>query len=122
MIRTRFGRALGLAALALAVHAGAAAAQQLPPAAQVVERYVQAIGGRDVAARFHSRHVTAEMAMPAQGVTMTMESWTARPNKLFSKVGMSGMTMTTGYDGSVAWVNSPMSGPRTDRPSFSRVP
>jgi hypothetical protein len=112
MIRTRFGRALGLSALALAVTAGAARAQQLPPAAQVVDHYLQAIGGRDLAARFQSRHVTAEMSMPAMGMTMTLESWTARPNRSFSKVDMSGMTMTSGYDGAVAWVNSPMSGPK----------
>jgi len=112
MIRTRFGRSLGLAALALAVQAGAAAAQQLPPASQVVEKYVEAIGGRATAARFQARHVTAEMSMPAMGMTMTMESWMARPNRSFSKMQMSGMEITSGFDGTTAWVNSPMSGPK----------
>jgi len=120
MTRTRFGRALGLSALALAVHAGPAAAQQLPPAAEVVEKYVQAIGVHDLAARFQTRHVQAEMSMPAMGMTMTMESWSARPNRAFSKIDMAGMmTVTSGYDGTVAWVNSPMSGPKIlDGPEF----
>ena len=112
MIRTRTGRSLGLAAFALAVHAGAAAAQQLPPASQLVEKYVQAIGGRAAAERFSARHVTAEMSMPAMGMTMTMESWMARPNRSFSKMEMSGMAITSGFDGTTAWVNSPMSGPK----------
>jgi hypothetical protein len=112
MIRTRTGRTLGLAALALAVQAGAAAAQQLPPAAEVVEKYVQAIGGRATAERFSARHVTAEMSMPAMGMTMTMQSWIARPNRTFSRMEMSGMAITSGFDGTTAWVNSPMSGPK----------
>lgn len=113
MIRTPIGRALGLSALALAVHAGAAAAQGLPPAALVVEKYIQVIGGRDVAARFQTRHVQAEMAMPAMGMTATIESWSARPNRAFSKVDLAGMmTITSGYDGTTAWMNSPMSGPK----------
>lgn len=112
MIRTRTGRSLGLAALALAVQAGAAAAQQLPPASQLVDKYVQAIGGRAAAERFASRHVVAETSMPAMGMTMQMETWTARPNRMFSKMEMSGMSITSGYDGTVAWMNSPMSGPK----------
>ena len=122
MIRTRTGRSLGLAALALAVQAGAAAAQQLPPASQVVEKYVQAIGGRATAERFAARHVVAEMSMPAMGMTMQMETWTARPNRSFSRMEMSGMSITSGFDGTVAWVNSPMSGPKIlDGPEFRQA-
>jgi hypothetical protein len=112
MILTRTGRSLGLAALALAVQAAAAAAQQLPPASQIVEKYVQAIGGRATAERFATRHVVAEMSMPAMGMTMQMETWTARPNRQLTKMEMSGMSITSGYDGTVAWMNSPMSGPK----------
>lgn len=112
MIRTRFARTLGLAALALSAQAGAAAAQQLPPATQLVEKYVEAIGGRATATRFASRHVTAEMSMPAMGVTMTMETWTARPNRMLARMNMSGMTISSGFDGTVAWANSPMTGPK----------
>ena len=112
MIRNRIGRSLGLAAVALAVQAGAAAAQQLPPASQLVEKYVQAIGGRAAAERLAARHVVAEMSMPAMGMTMQMETWTARPNRMLTKMEMSGMSITSGYDGTVAWMNSPMSGPK----------
>lgn len=110
MNRIRTARALALAALALAAHAGNARAQQLPPAQQIVDRYVQAIGGRATFARLASRHMVAEMSM--SGMTMQMETFTARPNKMMAVVNVSGMTITSGYDGQVAWQNSPMTGPR----------
>jgi hypothetical protein len=111
MIRTRFGRSLGLAALALAVQAGAAAAQQLPPASQLVEKHLQAIGGRATAERLSARHVTAEISTPTMGM-MQLESWMARPNRSFSRIVVSGRSITSGYDGSTAWRSSPISGPQ----------
>ncbi|HEU4558633.1 MAG TPA: DUF4412 domain-containing protein [Longimicrobium sp.] len=110
MNRIRTGRALALAALALAAHAGTARAQQLPPAQQIVDRYVQAIGGRPAFARLASRHMVAEMSM--SGMSMQMETFTARPNKMVAVVSVNGMQITSGYDGQVAWTNSPMTGPR----------
>lgn len=111
MIRNQIGRALGLAALAATV-AASAAAQTLPPASQIVDKYVAAVGGRSMIGKFSSRHTVAEMNMPAMGMTMTMDVYQARPNKLFSKMNMQGMEITSGYDGTVAWTNNPMTGPR----------
>jgi uncharacterized protein DUF620 len=114
MKRNPFARALGLATLALAVSAGAASAQQsnLPPAQQLVEKYVQAIGGRDAIARLQARHETSEVSMPAMGMTMTVESYAARPNKQVTRMEMSGMQIAQGYNGEVAWASDPMRGPR----------
>ena len=114
MIRNTFARALGVAAVVATAHAAAAQQQSgLPPAQQIVEKYVQAIGGRQLIGRFNARHTQAEMSMPAMGMTMTMDVYQARPNKMFSRIDMGGMgTATSGYDGQVAWVNSAMSGPR----------
>ena len=42
-----------------------------------------------------------------------MDVYQARPNKMFSRIVMGGMgTTTSGYDGTVAWVNNPMQGAR----------
>ena len=109
MNRTRYGRAPGLAALAVIAQTAAASAQQLPPATEVVEKYMQVTGGHALA-RFSGRHMTVEMSMPAMGFTMTVEVWTARPNRMFSKTDMNGMTITSGYDGTTAWMSSPMTG------------
>jgi zinc protease len=116
MNRTSFARALGVAVLALGAQAGAAAAQQapnLPPAQQIVEKYVQAVGGRQNISKFSARHSTAEMSIPAMGMTMNIDLYQARPNRMFTRVDMPGMGVTTsGYDGQVAWTNNPMQGPR----------
>lgn len=107
------GRALALSALALSAAAGGAGAQTLPPARQVIDRYVEAIGGKRAAAAHQSRRMVAEMSMPAMGMTMTMEILAARPNKMLSKMEMPGMgQLTQGYDGQVAWSVNPVQGPR----------
>lgn len=112
-VRNSLGRSFALAAVALAMTAGASDAQQLPPAQQIVDKYVQAIGGRTAIARFQQRKTVAEINMPANGMTMTMEMYQAAPNHMFTKMEMAGMgTFTSGYDGTVAWSNNPMQGPR----------
>jgi hypothetical protein len=112
MKRIPFARTLGAAVLALSVHAGALAAQQLPPAQQVVDRYLQAIGGHDAVARLQARHETSEVSVPAMGMTMTVESFAARPNRSVTRMEMAGMQMGQGFDGTTAWANDPMHGPR----------
>ena len=109
-------RVLGVATLALALSGAgsSAASQQLPPARQVLDRYVQAIGGNTAAvARHQSRRMVAEMSMPAAGMTMTMETFSARPNKMLVKMQIPGMgEMLQGYDGQVAWSMNAVQGPR----------
>jgi outer membrane lipoprotein-sorting protein len=107
-----FGRTLTLgAALALALTAGGAQAQQLPTARQIVDRYVEAVGGRQVVAQQRFRRIQAEMSMPAMGATFTMDSKYARPNKFINRMEMPGMgVMTTGFDGQNAWAMNPATG------------
>jgi hypothetical protein len=111
-IRTRIG-VLAAVALAATAAAPSADAQTLPPAIQIVERYVEAVGGRDAFRQHDSRRSEVEMAMPAAGMTMTMEVLQARPNFTLTSMTLPGMgTMTSGYDGQVAWAMDPMSGAR----------
>ncbi|HYJ78856.1 MAG TPA: DUF620 domain-containing protein [Longimicrobiaceae bacterium] len=112
-LRSTFVRGGGLAALALAGLAAHAPAQQLPAAAQVVDRYVEAIGGRAAIGRHGQRKMVTELSIPAQGMTIAMETYTARPNRMAMKAEVPGMgTMSSGYDGTVAWSTSPVTGPR----------
>jgi hypothetical protein len=103
-----FGRTLALAALVLAGSARGAAAQDLPPAKQIVDRYVEAIG-KGAASRQNFRHVVAEMSMPTG--TMTMNMRFARPNKFVMSVEMPGLgSMSSGFDGARGWSVNPMTG------------
>lgn len=109
------GRTLTLAGAALAVFGSAptAQAQQLPPARQIVERYVEAIGGRQVLGQQRFRHIVAEMSMPGMGMSMTMDSKFARPNKYVVQMEMPGMgKMLSGFDGAHGWAVNPATGPQ----------
>lgn len=102
-----FGRTLALAALVLAGSARGAAAQDLPPAKQIIDRYAEAVG-KGAAARQNFRHMVAEMSTPAGTMTMDMKS--ARPNKFVVSMEMAGMSMRSGYDGARGWSLNPMAG------------
>lgn len=106
-------RRAGLAlCLALALPA-AAAAQQLPPAKQLIDRYVQATGGRDAYMKHSSRTSEIEIEMPAMGMKMGMRMVQAAPNRMLTQAEMPGGmgTMRSGYDGTVGWQVNPMAGP-----------
>ena len=112
MFARTFFRGLGLAAVLAAVVGSAARAQQLPPARQIVDRHVQAIGGRPAVARFQHRRIVSETSLPG-GTTMTAEAYQAAPNKTFVKTELPGVgTILAGHDGAVAWSSDPAQGPR----------
>ncbi|MEW5928090.1 MAG: hypothetical protein AB1941_11440 [Gemmatimonadota bacterium] len=106
-------RRAGLAlCLALALPA-AAAAQQLPPAKQLIDRYVEVTGGRDAYMKHRSRTTEIELEMPAMGMKMPMRVVQTAPNRMVSQAEMPGGagTMRSGYDGTVGWQINPMAGP-----------
>jgi outer membrane lipoprotein-sorting protein len=112
MVQTKLVRTLVLAGAA-ALAAAPARAQDLPAARQIVDAYVNAIGGTQAIARAQHRHMLGEMSMPAAGMTMTMEIWQSRPNKMVMVMDIPGMgEMKSGYDGTTAWSVNPMQGPR----------
>lgn len=105
----RAGAALCLA-LALPL---TAAAQQLPPAKQLVDRYVEVTGGRAAYMKHSSRTTEIELEMPAMGMKMPMRMVQAAPNRMVIQAQMPGGagTMRSGYDGTVGWQINPMAGP-----------
>lgn len=111
----RFRRILTLASACLASAAVArpADAQRLPPARLVVERYVEAIGGRDAIRRAMHRHTVTEVAMADVGIRMTVETFQARPNLIFVQMEVPGVgPVTSGYNGLVGWTVNPLYGAR----------
>jgi len=101
--------ALTLAALAAAPRAASA---QLPSAERILARYVEALGG-EAALRKHSfRYHKITLSMPAQGMSMTVETYAAPPDLYVSSTEVPGLgAMRSGYDGKVAWVIHPATGP-----------
>src|SRR6266545_8205586 len=102
MSRFRRCRARLVALLApLAVLASPARATVTPEAAQVVDRYVAAIGGRAVVAAERSAHTKCTIV--AFGFNGTLETWTQRPDKTASQTALGPFTLKDGFDGVVAW-------------------
>jgi hypothetical protein len=127
----RAGRALSLvvtrsAALALAsalaaapaVHAGQAPAAKtekaaaLPSARSIVDRHVQAIGGRKAILAHTSLHATGTMTVAGSGITGVLHVYGAKPNKSLVKIGLGGIgELLEGFDGTTGWTLNPVTGP-----------
>jgi hypothetical protein len=110
-------RARSAAALVLAaVAAGSAAplqAQDLPAGSTLVARYQEAVGGADALARYNSIHAVGEVAVPAQGLVGSLDSYSARPDRAAMVVSIAGFgEIRSGYTGADAWSLNPAEGPR----------
>jgi len=109
----RFRRSPILALALLVTAAASAQAQRLPRARDVVERYVEAIGGREAIARAQHRHTVTEVAMADVGIRMTVETFQARPNLIFVQMDVPGVgPVTSGFNGLVGWTVNPQYGAR----------
>ncbi len=110
-MRTRSFLLAWLAALAvLPLHLRAQEA--LPPARAVVDRYIEATGGRSALAKHSSRRAIGKISMPAQGVEGELEILAARPDLMRLRMTLPGVgDIQSGYDGRVAWTVNPLTGP-----------
>jgi len=99
-------RKISLAAVAVAVFAAPAAAQPLPSARQVLDRYAEAIGGRAAVERIQSRRLVYQVN--ASGMTIDMDVKQRRPNLgvVLMNTGMG--EIRSGFDGTTAWAVTPM--------------
>ena len=103
---------LACAAPAPARAAQATAQQALPTARELVERHAAACNLREALVRSRSMHVRGRVSIPASGVEGTLEMWNARPGLSRSRIELgSGVTVTGGFDGTVAWMIHSVSGP-----------
>jgi hypothetical protein len=93
--------------------AAATATSSLPAARAIIDRYVQAIGGREAVARHNTIHYVGTFEMPAMGAKGDLSVVQAAPNKMAVTMNMPGMGIVmTGYDGTVGWSVNAMQGPR----------
>jgi hypothetical protein len=84
----------------------------LPSARSIVDRHVQAIGGRAAILSHTSSHATGTMSVPAAGMSGTLEVFAAtKPNRALVKITLGGVgEVMEGFDGTNAWSLSPMTG------------
>ncbi len=84
----------------------------LPSARAVIDRHIEAIGGRKAVHGHSSTHLTGTMSMPSSGVSGAVEVYAARPNKSLVKITLGGIgEVLEGFDGTVGWSLSAITGP-----------
>ena len=103
--------AIALAACALAP--APAAAQQLPPAQQLVQRYLEAVGGRDALLAPRTTRTRGTFEMPAAGLSGDLEVVAGKPNRVSTTVNVPNIgSIRSGFDGTSGWALDPMMGAR----------
>jgi zinc protease len=90
-----------------------AAAAKLPPAKDIIDKYVKAIGGKEAIQKHKSRVQTGTMELSPMGVKGTIESYARSDERSFVKVSLAGIgDLLDGYDGKTAWTSNPIQGNR----------
>lgn len=112
IITTVFAAVSLAAVIFIAVSTRNAEAESLPSGKEVCERYVKVTGGRKAYDKIDTRVTRGKFAMPAQGLVMSLTTYTRRPDFMRAVIesDMVGKIERGVVDG-VAWENSMMSGP-----------
>jgi len=84
----------------------------LPTADQILDRYVQAVGGRDAWMKLTSRVSTGTIDIPAANISGTLELKEKAPNQTLAVVTLGGAAFKQAFDGKVGWSDDPRSGLR----------
>ena len=89
------------------------AADALPDAREIINRHIQAVGGRDAILAHKSMHAIGTLSVPASGIGGPVEIFGATaPDRVVVKTTVTGIgEIAEGFDGSHAWSVSPMTGP-----------
>lgn len=82
-----------------------AQSQPLPTADAVLAKFGQALGGEDALNKITSRSLQLE-ENDSDGKTYAMESFQKAPNKMYAVTTLPKGSVTSGFDGSRAWVAS----------------
>jgi hypothetical protein len=89
------------------------AADSLPSAESVLDRYVQVTGGKQAYANRKTEIAHGTLEFPGLGIKGSMTRWAAEPDKYYYAVDIEGLgKMETGVNGPIAWENTALLGPR----------
>jgi hypothetical protein len=98
---------------AIATEAAAKSTAAEPTVDQILDKYEQAIGGRQAVEKITSRVVKGSFELSAMGLKGEMELYIKAPNKSLRIQNLSGVgEMREGYDGKIGWAQTPIQGLR----------
>src|SRR5688572_24204939 len=82
--------------------------EKLPTAREVIDRYVEAAGGKSNFTRINSVLLKAKTEVAGKDLGGNMVLATAKPNKLLLTVDLGGISMRSGFDGTNGWQLNPL--------------
>jgi len=106
--------------IALAATARGQAPAQTPSAAplpsvdQILNRYMDAVGGRSAWLKLTSRVTTGTIDVSPANVSGTIELSEKAPDRILSEIRISGILFRQGFDGTVGWSDDPQNGLREE--------
>lgn len=84
-----------------------------PPAKEIIEKFIEACGGRAAYEKITNRVTSGTMEIPMQGLKGQMNMTQASPNKMLLKIDLGGFgSQTQGTDGETVWMSDTMQGAR----------
>ncbi|HYL67847.1 MAG TPA: hypothetical protein VEX69_01655 [Candidatus Limnocylindria bacterium] len=94
--------------------AAKAGAPGAPSADQILNRYVEAIGGSAAWKKLTSRVSTGTIDVPEMQISGTVDFREKAPNHFLRVIVLNGATFRQGFDGTTAWTDDPQDGLRTE--------
>lgn len=89
------------------------AAQDLPKAETILDRYIEVTGGAAAYEKITSEHMLGTLNYPAMGITGKVERYAATPDKYYTTLDITGIGKTEmGFGDGIAWEKSAMLGSR----------
>jgi zinc protease len=86
---------------------------KLPTVKEILDKYVQALGGRAANEKIKTRLIKGTLEMLPMGVKGSAESFALAPDKSYTKVTLSGIgEIIESFDGKNAWSVNPIQGNR----------
>jgi len=88
-------------------------AEPLPSVDQILDKYIETLGGKAAIEKITSRQVSGTFEIPAMGASGTLKGFAKAPNKTIVIIDVPSFgVIRQGFDGTVAWGEDPMGGLR----------
>jgi hypothetical protein len=102
-----------LCALALFATGARLAADELPKAEAILDKYIEVTGGKAAYEKNHTEISTGTIEFVGKGIKGTLASYRAEPNTSYTELDIQGIgKVREGTDGKIAWSLSALQGPR----------
>jgi hypothetical protein len=85
----------------------------LPSARSIINRHIEAMGGRNAILAHTSSHASGTVTIAGAGISGPLEVYSAKPDRSLVKISLGGIgDIIEAFDGTHGWSLQPMTGPR----------